>query len=246
MTLLEHDSTNHMWMILNNEKPGLDNVNVRRALNSVVNKENIVTVALNGMGAPSYSQTPSNMEGATEENSEKYDVEQAKKYMEESGVDPSTITLSIICSNDTKKRAAEVIQADVAQLGINATIENMDLATYLSTTAEGNYTAAVGNYSSGNMVQYLIGVYHSKSVNASNKTRLSNPEVDALIDKASETIDKAEREKVLTECNALINELCPQVPLYQDVYLRAYNADLEGVEINAGGTLYFNDVKWKD
>ena len=81
LTLLQHDSTNHMWMMLNNEKPGLDNVNVRRAINSVVNKENIVTVALNGMGVASYSQTPSNLEGATEEKSEKYDVEQAKKYM---------------------------------------------------------------------------------------------------------------------------------------------------------------------
>ena len=100
LTLLEHDSTNHMWMMLNNEKPGLDNVDVRRAINSVVNKENIVTVALNGMGVASYSQTPSNLEGATEEKSEKYDVEQAKKYMEQSGVDPSTIQLSITCSND--------------------------------------------------------------------------------------------------------------------------------------------------
>ncbi len=122
LTLLQHDSTNHMWMMLNNEKPGLDNVDVRRAINSVVNKENIVTVALNGMGVASYSQTP------------------------------STIQLSIICSNDQKKRAAEVIQSDAATLGIDATIESMDLATYLSTTAEGNYTAAIGNYSASNML----------------------------------------------------------------------------------------------
>ena len=246
LTLLQHDSTNHMWMMLNNEKPGLSNVDVRRAINSVVNKENIVTVALNGMGVASYSQTPSNLEGATEEKSEKYDVEQAKKYMEQSGVDPSTIQLSIICSNDQKKRAAEVIQSDVATLGIDATIESMDLATYLSTTAEGNYTAAIGNYSASNMLSYLTGVYHSKSIGASNKTRLNNPEVDALIDQACATIDEAEREEVLRQCNTLINELCPQVPLFQDVYLRAYNANLEGVEINAAGFLYFNDVKWKE
>ena len=35
-------------------------------------------------------------------------------------------------------------------------------------------------------------------------------------------------------------------PGIQDVYLRAYNANLEGVEINAAGFLYFNDVKWKE
>lgn len=96
------------------------------------------------------------------------------------------------------------------------------------------------------MLSYLTGVYHSKSVGASNKTRLNNPEVDALIDQACATIDEAEREEVLRQCNTLINELCPQVPLFQDVYLRAYNANLEGVEINAAGFLYFNDVKWKE
>ena len=125
-------------------------------------------------------------------------------------------------------------------------IESMDLATYLSTTAEGNYTAAIGNYSASNMLSYLTGVYYSKSIGASNKTRLNNPEVDALIDQACATIDEAEREEVLRQCSTLINELCPQVPLFQDVYLRAYNANLEGVEINAAGFLYFNDVKWKE
>ena len=84
------------------------------------------------------------------------------------------------------------------------------------------------------------------TIGASNKTRLNNPEVDALIDQACATIDEAEREEVLRQCNTLINELCPQVPLFQDVHLRAYNANLEGVEINAAGFLYFNDVKWKE
>ena len=41
------------------------------------------------------------------------------------------------------------------------------------------------------------------SIDGSNKTRLNNPEVDALIDKASATIDAAEREKVLQECISL-------------------------------------------
>ena len=47
------------------------------------------------------------------------------------------------------------------------------------------------------------------TIGASNKTRLNNPEVDALIDQACATIDEAEREEVLRQCNTLINELCP-------------------------------------
>ena len=74
----------------------------------------------------------------------------------------------------------------------------MDLATYLSTTAEGNYTASIGNYTSSDMISYLVGVFHSKSINASNKTRINNPEVDALIDKASTTLDETSEKRDTT------------------------------------------------
>ena len=246
LTLLKHESTAINWLMLNNEKPGLDNQNVRHAINSAINRDDLVTVAMNGMATPAYSSTPLGMLGSTDEGADTYDVKKAQEYMDASGVDSKSVKMSIICSNDTKKRAAEVIQSNLTEIGINCEIESMDLATYLSTTAEGNYTASIGGYSSSDMVSYLVGVYHSKSIGASNKTRLNNPEVDALIDQACAAIDEAEREAVLRQCSTLINELCPQVPLFQDVYLRAYNANLEGVEINAAGFLYFNDVKWKE
>ena len=140
-----------------------------------------------------------------------------------------------------------MIQANLKDvLGIECELENMDLATYLSITAEGDYTAAIGNYSSTDMVQYLIGVYHSVSINASNKTRLNDPEVDALIDQAAATIDPDERAKVLEECIALINEKCPQVPLYQDMHIRAYNDKLGGVIMYPGGTLFMHAMYWQE
>ena len=245
LTLLKHESTAINWLMLNNEKPGLDNQNVRHAINSAINRDDLVTVAMNGMAAPAYSSTPLSMLGSTDEGADTYDVKKAQEYMDASGVDPKSVKMSIICSNDTKKRAAEVIQSNLTEIGINCEIESMDLATYLSTTAEGNYTASIGGYSSSDMVSYLVGVYHSKSIGASNKTRLNNPEIDALIDEAAATVDPKAREVILKEVTVQLNELCPQVSLYQDMYLRAYNANLEGVDINAGGSIRFQDISWK-
>ena len=239
-------ATNHMWMMVNNEVPGLDNVDVRRAMNCAINKEDVVQVALNNLGTPSYSMAPDNMPGATDENTLPYDPEKAKEYMAASGVDPADVKFSIICSNDQKKRAGEVVQANLKEvLGIECEIESMDLATYLTVTSEGNYTAAIGNYSATDMIQYLVGVYHTKSIGASNRTRLNSPEVDALIDKAAATIDPDERAEVLSECIAQINDLCPQVPLYQDMHMRAYNENLGGVIMYPGGTLYMHAMYWK-
>ena len=246
ITVLQYNDTSHNWLMLNNEAPGLDNQDVRHAINSAIDKESVVTVAYNGMATASWTMTPSNFPGTTEENADTYDVEKAKEYLDASGVDPSSVTFSIITSDDTKKRAAEVIQANLKEIGIECTIESMDLATYLSTTAEGDYTAAIGGYTSSNLLSYVVGVYHSSSINASNKTRLNDPEVDALIDQAKTTLDEEERVAILEQLSAKLNEICSQVPLYQPLTLRAYNADLKGVEVSDSGTLYFEDVYWEE
>lgn len=245
LTMLQHEATNVTWLMLNNERPGLDNVNVRHAINCAINKESVVTVALNDIGHPLLSQCPNGMLGSSEENADQYDPAKAKEWLEKSGLEPESIEFSIICSNDQKKRAAEVIQADLAQVGIHCEIESMDLATYLSVTTEGNYTASIGGYNSSEMVNYMVGVYTTGSINASNTTRYSNPEVDALIAKAASTVDDAEREQILLQTTALLNAECPQAPLWQSVNQRAYNANLEGVAINAGGSVHFEDVSWK-
>ena len=244
--VIEYNDTSESWLMLNNEKPGLDNQDVRHAINTAIDKESVVTVAYNGMASPALSQMPMNFEGATEENADVYDVEKAKEWLDKSGVDPASIELSIICSDDTKKRAGEVIQANLKEIGINAQIESMDLATYLSVTAEGNFTASIGGYSSSNLLSYVVGVYHSSSINASNKTRLNDPEVDALIDQAKVTLDPAERKGIMEKLSARLNELCSQVSLYQPLTLRAYNKNLKGVEINDAGTIRYENMYWAE
>ena len=244
LSVIEYNATNLTWLMLNNETPGLDNQDVRHAINTAIDKESVVTVAYNGMATPALSQMPMNFEGATEENADTYDVEKAKEWLEKSGVDPASVQFSIICSDDTKKRAGEVIQANLKEIGINCEIESMDLATYLSATAEGDFTAAIGGYSSDSLLSYVVGVYHSSSINASNKTRLNNPEVDALIDKAKVTVDAAERKPIMEELSALLNEICSQAPIYQPISMRAFDARLQGVEITDGGTIFWQYVSW--
>ena len=246
LAVLEYTPANMNWIMLNNEVPGLDNQDFRHALNCAIDKESVVTVALNGLGTVGETQVPPNLPGTSTENTDSYDVEKAKEYVEKSGVDPSSIDFPIICSDDTKKRAAEVIQADLAEIGVTANIESMDLATYMSTVAEGNYVAAIGGYTMADTITYLNGVYHSKSINAANKSRLNDPEIDALIDQATATADATEREAITSEICAKLNVICTQVPLYQPLNLRAYNTNLENVEINGAGDVRIENFSWKE
>lgn len=244
VTVMKVPSVSHNWLCINNEKAPFDDINVRKAIQAAINKEDVVTVALNGTGIIAESQTPTGMLGEYTEGFDAYNVELAKEYMAKWGGDPATIELDMICSNDTKRRAAGVIQDNLRELGIEATISSMDLATYLSQTADGNFTGFIGGYTSNEMMSFLKGVYLSSNIGSSNKTRLNDPALDELIIKATKTLDQGEREKVLQEATKLLNDLCPQMPLYQDNILSTHKAELKNTFITAGGTFFAQEWEW--
>ncbi|MEA4920776.1 MAG: ABC transporter substrate-binding protein [Clostridiaceae bacterium] len=244
IAVINQKGTSFNMMMINNEKPPFNNEDFRHALNCAVDKDALVQVALNGAGTGNFAQTPTVLAGSSDKNLDKYDLTLAKQYLEKSGIDPKTVVFSCICSDDTKRRAGEVIQANLAELGITMNLESMDLATYLSATAEGSYEAAIGGYTSSNMMSFIEGVWTTKSINGSNKTRTSDAEIDRLYNLATTQLDATERNKTLEQCSARINQLCGQVPTYGANVVRAFNANLEGIAVSASNTLYWQYVSW--
>ena len=245
LTLYSEPGTSHNFMMVNNEIAPFNNADFRKAIASAIDKEAIVQVAVNGNATPMDAMVPDCFPGTTAEGAPTYDPEQAKAYFEASGLDPAQCGFTLICSDDTKLRAGQVIQSSLKEnLGIDVQLESMDLATYLDVTATGDYQAAIGGYTSNNLLAYALGVYHSSSINASNKTRTNVPEIDALIEEIQTTLDPEENEAVITEFSKAINELCPQVPLYMQNNTRAYKSELQGFNLNAGGTTYYEQFSW--
>ena len=239
--------TGHNWVMINNEKAPFDNVDFRRAIDAAVDKNAVVQVALNGQGSVSDSMLPECFPGVVTDGAPTYDPEKAKEYLAASGLSPAECTFSIICSDDTKLRAGQVIQSSLKEnLGIDVTLESMDLATYLDKTAVGDYQAAIGGYTSSDVLAHCMGVYHSKSIDGSNKTRLNDPEIDAFIDKIKATLDPEENVKIVTELSKSLNEICPQVPLYLKNNVRAYAKGLEGFTMSPTGGMYIHELSWSE
>lgn len=245
VTVFDEAGTSHNWMMINNEIAPFNNISFRKALASAIDKDAIVQVALNGGGSPSYSMLPECFPGVVTDNAPTYDPEQAKAYFAESGLNAADCGFSLICSDDTKLRAGQVIQSSLKDvLGIDIQLESMDLATYLDVTTTGDYQAAIGGYTSSGSLGFATGVYHSSSINASNKTRTNEANIDALIDEMKATLDPAENEKVVTELSKAVNDNCPQIPLYLRNNVRAYNAKITGFNLNAGGNTYYETFSW--
>ena len=69
--------------------------------------------------------------------------------------------------------------------------------------------------------------------------------MDEYLDQAAVTIDPTENQQILTDCVARLNDLCPVVPLYSNVYVKAYNSGLGGANCNATGAAYYHWLYWK-
>ena len=60
------------------------------------------------------------------------------------------------------------------------------------------------------------------------------------------TIDETQQVAIMEQLSAKLNEICSQAPLYQPLTMRAFNAGLQNVEVNDGGSLYFENVSWAE
>jgi len=243
--VFDEAGTNYNYMMINHEAAPFDNIEFRRAVSSAIDRDAVIQVALNGGGSAAYAMVPECFPGATAEGAPTYDPEKAKAYFRASGLEPEACGFSIICSDDTKLRAGQVIQSCLKEtLGIDVRLESMDLATYLDRTATGQYQAALGGYTSDTMMSFAKGVYHSSAINSSNKTRINNPEVDAIIERMVTTVDVKENARIVTEFSKMMNELCPQIPLYLKNNTRAYDAELKGFNLNASGGMIYEKLSW--
>ena len=243
ITVLNQTGTGHNGMILNTKQYPFDNVDFRKALNCMVDKNAVMQVALNGAGTGIWGQTPAVFPGYSEENIDSYDLKKAQEYLDKSGMDPTTVVFSCICSDDVKRRAAEVIQANLAEFGITMNLESMDLATYLAAVQDGDFEAALGGYTTSDMMSYIEGKYLSVAAGGSAKN-FTDDKLDELYLKAVKTLDEKDRMDLLEQCAARLNEMCPQVTTYLTNVTRAYNANLQGIKVSPSGGLHWEDVSW--
>ena len=246
LELAEVEGLRMAFFALNTENPMFSDVKVRRAINMLLDKEAIVEVAVNGQGVPSISMDPAPYTGVVQDGAATYDVEGAKALFAEANVDPTTMKFSVICFDDTTRRTAEVLQGMLLEAGITMEIESLDFAAWLERYLAGDFEASLGGFSSSNIMTYQKGLWHTATIGATNGSRVSVPELDALIEKSLVTLDETERTAVITEISKMVNELNPFNPLYTSTVIRAFNADLQGFDVSAAGRTYYADLHWAE
>ncbi len=111
------------YITINVTKKPFDDVRVRKAINMAINKDRIVRI-VNGRATPANQVLPPGMPGYDSGyKGYPYDVEGAKKLMEEAGLKDGVSTTLYAMNTDPNPRIAQAIQQDLAAIGINAEIK---------------------------------------------------------------------------------------------------------------------------
>lgn len=234
----------HNKLLLNNDLPQFSDQRVRRAMGMAIDKEAMALVGWEGFVMPSWSQVPTVFAGATDEGTYSFDPEGARALLAETGIDPATLGFSIIASNDERRRMGEVVQANLADLGIPVTIEMTDLATMLAVTTDGDFEAAFGGATLPTFLANVRAVLHIDSINGPNRSRVYNRELSDLIDRAITTIDQDERLALYGQISRVANEHTGSIPTHHSFVLRAFNSNLVVPELSSAGALHLNVMYW--
>ncbi|WP_090138492.1 ABC transporter substrate-binding protein [Limnohabitans sp. DM1] len=176
-------------MTINNRKKPFDDVRVRRALSHAVDKKAFIDGVFEGMAKPIGSHMAPTDAGYVELSGlYAYDPEKAKALLKEAGVQtPLNVTLTLPPPPYARK-GGEILAAQLAKVGINAKIENVEWAQWLGGAFKGNFDLTVINhvepldYMAYANPQYYWGydskafrelaAKHSEATNAKDRTKL--------------------------------------------------------------------------
>jgi peptide/nickel transport system substrate-binding protein len=149
-------------MAINNKKPPLDDVRVRRALMHAIDRKAFIDGAIDGLGKPIGSHfAPTDAGYVDLTKVYPYDPEKAKALLKEAGVaTPLNLTLTLPPPQYARK-GGEIVAAQLAKVGVVAKIENVEWAQWLSGTFKGNFDLTIINHVEPlDYVQYTNTAYY--------------------------------------------------------------------------------------
>lgn len=248
ITVINKPGTQHVMMYLNNELPQFNTVDKRRIISMAIDKEAMMLAAYEGNIDPSFAHAPTVFAGSTEEGSYSYDPEGAKELLAELDIDPATLGFEIIAAVDVWAVQAQVIQANLAVIGIPVTIVRLDVPATQQKLNAGDYQAAFMGFTQPNLLGFMRLNFHSSNIGTINRVRVNNPELDNLINSAvSQTTDVAARNEFLKQAVIMANQNAYLIPSHTNKLQRAHNAKLIVPETAATDfPLYLNMVYWDE
>ncbi len=224
------------YLYLNNSKPPMNQVDLRRAVSWATDYQGMVKGILGGNGKQMRGPIPEGMWGY-DANAMQYsfDLDKAKSALEKVASKPSSLTFLYSDSDPNWEPIALSTQANLQKLGIGVKLEKLANATMRERIGKGDYDIAIGNWSPDFADPYMFMNYWFESDKKGlpgNRSFYSNPQVDALLKKAVSTTDQTARTQDYQAAQKRVIDEAAYVYLFQKNYQVAVNKEVKGYVFN--------------
>lgn len=243
ITVIEKAGTRLFYFGFNCKKGPWDNQTLRQAVACAIDRDAVLQAAVYGKGTPQTTVLNRGLWGFYDDmEGFDYDVERAKKLMSDAGYPNGGITTSLTIANSSPYiNIAQVIQANLKEIGIEVTISTLEDATLKSACKNGEHELFLWRW---NEDLRPDAVYRDlfNTGSGSNYHHYSDPKVDELTDKVLTGKDETQRKADSDELQTYLVNASPQVPLYIANLVIAYNKNLKGEFLRGGGDHYWRNA----
>lgn len=252
LQVLELDSLLTAYIGINTRHPPLDNVRVRQALNLAFDKATYLRAQYGDGGAsPAVAPYPNTLWGHDERlRGWPHDVPRAKRLLAEAGY-AQGLRLSIWTrpgggpTNPNPGIGAQLLQADLAAIGIQADIRMFEWGELIKRAKNGEHDLVFMGWAgdNGDPDNFLTpNLSCAAAQSGENQAGWCNQAFDGLIREARQRVEQSQRAALYRQALAIFHEQAPWIPLAHPKQFSALRKGIEGFTLSPMGSNNFARV----
>jgi dipeptide transport system substrate-binding protein len=251
--LLEQEGLNVGYLAWNTQKKPLTDVRVRKALNMAINKAAIIEAIYLGAGVAAKNPIPPTMWSYNNAiKDDPYDPAASRALLAEAGF-PNGFEMDLWAMpvqrpyNPNARRMAEMMQADLAKVGVKAKIVTYEWGEYLKRTKNGEHMSALLGWTgdNGDPDNFLYVLLSCAASTGANRARWCYEPFDNLLKKAKLTTDIAERTRLYEQAQVVFKEQAPWFTIAHSKVFMPMSQRVKNYKIDPFGGHVFYGVDLK-
>ncbi len=206
---------------------------VRKALSLALNRDLIVKRIMEGSAVPASQLLSSEFPGASPNlRPDPYDPAKAAALLKEAGWGEGfRIVLHATAERYPNDASVALAIAQMwTRIGLKAEVETLPGSVFFTRASKQDFSAFAAQYGAeeaSNSLRALVATRDpARGFGTANRTRYSNPAVDALLTASLESMDEAARQAKLAQAIDLAMEDQPLIPVFYPVFEFAARQDL--------------------
>lgn len=240
VNLILQSILNTSYISFNCSVKPFDNPKVRQAVSLAVDTEAIVYAVYGEYAEVSKSFVAPTITGYYEADSEfvGYDPEKAKALLTEAGY-PNGFECTLVSNGN--QSIAEMIQAQLAEIGINVKLNVTDFSNWLDAIVNGKQQMYIGGWTvpSGDATEAFSAFDSAFFGAGGNRSFYSNPDADALLQVIYSEMDEAKRAQACADLQQLLADEAVTIGLNIGYSYWVTGKDISGFQVLPTQTMNF-------